>query len=119
MPARETDVLFLACTRPAMFVGIPIQAFGVLIVVCGEVFVLSGLATHSVWRLFWCAALSLASYGVCRVLTAIDHNIFGILFLWITTKGRASRNVPYWGGSSASPSPLRMRRKARDISFYA
>ena len=119
MTAREHDVLFLACTRPAMFVGIPIQAFGVLIIVCGEVFVLSGLATHSVWRLFWCAALSLASYGVCRVLTAIDHNIFGILFLWITTKGRASRNASYWGGSSATPSPLRIRWKARDIGFYA
>jgi type IV secretion system protein VirB3 len=102
-----------------MFAGIPIQAFGVLIIVCGEAFVLSGLATHSVWRLFWCAALSLVSYGACRVLTAIDHNIFGILFLWITTKGRASRNAPYWGGSSASPSPLRMHRKAQDIIFYA
>lgn len=119
MKTRESDVLFLACTRPAMFVGIPIQAFGVLIIVCGEVFVLSGLATHSVWRLVWCAALSLVSYGICRVLTAIDHNIFGILFLWITTKGRASRNATYWGGSSASPSPLRIRRQARDISFYA
>ncbi len=112
-------MLFLACTRPAMFVGIPIQAFGVLIIVFGEVFVLSGLATHSIWRLVWCAALSLAGYGICRVLTAIDHNIFGLLFLWITTKGRASRNATYWGGSSASPSPLRMRRKAQDISFYA
>jgi type IV secretion system protein VirB3 len=102
-----------------MFVGIPIQAFGVLIIACGEVFVLSGLATHSVWRLFWCAALSLASYGLCRALTAIDHNIFGILFLWITTKGRASRNAPYWGGSSATPSPLRMNRKVRELCIYA
>ena len=32
MPARQTDTLFLACTRPAMFLGIPIQAFGVLII---------------------------------------------------------------------------------------
>ncbi len=102
-----------------MFVGIPMQAFGVLIIVCGEVFVLSGLATHSVWRLVWCAVLSLTSYGLCRILTAIDHNIFGILFLWITTKGRASRNTTFWGGSSASPSPLRMRRRAREIGFYA
>ena len=112
-------MLFLACTRPAMFVGIPIQAFGVLIIVCGEVFVLSGLASHSVWRLVWCTALSLVSYGACRLLTAIDHNIFGILFLWITTKGRTSRAAPYWGGSSASPSPLRMRRKAQDICCHA
>lgn len=112
-------MLFLACTRPAMFIGIPIQAFGVLIIVCGEVFVLSGLASHSVWRLFWCAALSLGSYAICRVLTAIDHNIFGILFLWFTTKGRASRNATFWGGSSASPSPLRRPRKAREVTIYA
>ena len=119
MPARQTDTLFLACTRPAMFLGIPIQAFGVLIIGCGEVFVLSGLATHSVWRLVWCAALALASYAICRVLTAIDHNIFGILFLWLTTKGRASRNATFWGGSSASPSPLRGPRKAREVTIYA
>jgi type IV secretion system protein VirB3 len=119
MQTWEPDMLFLACTRPAMFVGIPIQAFGVLIIGCGEVFVLSGLATHSVWRLVWCATLSLASYGICRMLTAIDHNIFGILFLWLTTKGRASRNAVFWGGSSASPSPLRRPRTAREITFHA
>jgi len=119
MPARDTDTLFLACTRPAMFLGIPIQAFGVLIIGCGEVFVLSGLATHSVWRLVWCAALALVSYAACRALTAIDHNIFGILFLWLITKGRASRNGMFWGGSSASPSPLRPPRTAREITFLA
>jgi type IV secretion system protein VirB3 len=119
MPVRETDVLFLACTRPAMFLGIPIQAFEVLIIRYGEVFVLSGLATHSVWRLFWCAVLSLASYAVCRALTAIDHNIFGILFLWLTTKGRTTRNAAYWGGFSASPAPLRPPRKAWEITFHA
>ena len=117
--ARETDILFLACTRPAMFIGVPIQACGVLLVLNGEAFVLSGLASHSVWRLLGCTVTCLASYGACRLLTAIDHNIFGILFLWTTTKGRASRNSRFWGGSSATPSPLLMRRKAKEIVFYA
>ena len=34
----------LACTRPAMFIGIPLQAFAVLLICCGEFFVLSGLS---------------------------------------------------------------------------
>jgi type IV secretion system protein VirB3 len=102
-----------------MFIGIPIQAFAILLVVCGEVFVLSGLATHSVWRLVCCAAFALGSYAVCRVLTGIDHNIFGILFLWATTKGRATRNARFWGGSSSSPVPLRPPRQAKEITIHA
>jgi type IV secretory pathway VirB3-like protein len=102
-----------------MFLGIPIEAAGALIVVCGEVFVGSGLFSQSFWRLGGCAAFSLVAYVMCRILTAIDHNIFGILFLWITTKGRASRNMLFWGGSSAIPTPLRPVQKAKDIPFYA
>jgi type IV secretion system protein VirB3 len=62
--------------------------------------------------------LSAAGYGACRVAVAKDHNMFGILFLWATTKGRASRNALYWRGSSVSPFPVRPTRKAAEVICY-
>ena len=37
------DTLFLACCRPAMFLGIPLAAYAALLVICGEFFVLTAL----------------------------------------------------------------------------
>ena len=62
--------------------------------------------------------LSAAGYGACRVAVAKDHNMFGILFLWATTKGRASRNALYWRGSSVSPFPVRPTRKPAEVIYY-
>src|SRR3954454_21018681 len=115
----EPDTLFLACTRPAMFLGVPLQAFAVLLVGCGEFFVLSGLGRHGLSRMIVTAVVSSLAYVACRIATAIDHNIFCILFLWCTTKGRASRNARFWHGSSATPAPLRPARHAREIVFHA
>jgi type IV secretion system protein VirB3 len=114
----KTDTLFIACTRPAMFIGIPLQAFAVLLICCGEFFVLSGLSGAGVSRLVVSGVLGAAGYGACRIAVAKDHNMFGILFLWATTKGRASRNALYWRGSSASPSPVHPARKATELVCY-
>jgi len=113
-----SDTLFIACTRPAMFIGIPLQAFAVLLICCGEFFVLSGLGGAGVPRLVVTGLLSAAGYGACRVAVAKDHNMFGILFLWATTKGRASRNALYWRGSSVSPFPVRPARKPAEVIYY-
>jgi type IV secretory pathway VirB3-like protein len=102
-----------------MFLGIPIQAFAVLLVGCGEFFVLSGLGGNGLSRMVVTAAVTGFAYAACRIATAIDHNIFGILFLWCTTKGRASRNACFWHGSSAAPVPLRQARRAKEPVFYA
>jgi len=114
----KADTLFLACTRPAMFIGIPLQAFAVLLICCGEFFVLSGLSGAGISRLVMTGLLSTSGYAACRIAVAKDHNMFGILFLWATTKGRASRNTLYWRGSSASPFPLRPARRAAEIIYY-
>lgn len=114
----NSDTLFIACTRPAMFLGIPLQAFAVLLICCGEFFVLSGLGGAGVSRLVLTGALSAAGYSACRIAVAKDHNMFGILFLWATTKGRASRNAVYWRGSSVSPSPVRPARKPAELAYY-
>jgi len=115
----DGDTLFLACTRPAMFLGIPLAAYAVLLITVGEFFVLSGIAGNGVNRLVITAAMAGSGYAACRILVAIDQNIFGILFLWFTTKVRTLPNWSYWAGSSVSPYPVRQARAAKDLTFNA
>ena len=93
--ARLTeDTLFLACTRPAMVWGVPIEAMAVNAMLTSLVFILMKNPLYGV------AGVGL--HVAFRALADRDHNCFRVLFLWIETKGR-SRNGGLWGGSSASP----------------
>ena len=94
--AVAEDVLFLACTRPAMVMGAPMEAVGINIIVSACAF----LAAHSLLYLLVAPALHLVFRAVCRT----DHNAFRVLFLFVQTKGRA-RTVAAWGGSSSPPLP--------------
>lgn len=94
------DPLFLACTRPAMFLGVPMEAMGVNVMVSGLAFLVGG----SLLYLLIAPALHLVFRAICRV----DHNAFRLLLVFVDTKGRA-RNGAVWGGSSPTPLPL-MRR---------
>lgn len=96
------DVLFLACTRPAMVMGVPMEAMGVNVIVSATAF----LAAHSLAYLLVAPALHLVFRAICRT----DHNAFRVLFLFVQTKGRA-RTTATWGGSSCPPLPCpRVRR---------
>jgi type IV secretion system protein VirB3 len=112
--ARQ-HTLFLACTRPALIMGIPIEAFVVAGLFCTETFMISGMMTKSLWRIAWLFGSLAVCYLICRVLIAIDHNIFHILKIWGQTKCRTSRNAAFWGGSSTSPAPLKRPRKREEI----
>lgn len=94
------DTLFLACTRPAMVMGVPMEAVGLNLIVSATVF----LAAHSPFYLLVAPALHVVFAAVCKH----DHNAFRVLWLYVETKGR-SRNGAAWGGSSATPLPLRRR----------
>ena len=114
----QNHTLFLACTRPALFYGIPIEAAVASLFFCGGTFLISGfIAPTSLWRAGWLFGAAIACYLVCRVAAARDHNIFHILSVWAVTKGRSRPNFAYWGGSSRSPMPLRRARKAGEIPF--
>lgn len=102
----EVDPLFLACTRPAMVLGVPMEAVGVNIIVSGVVF----LAGGSLLYLAVAPAMHLVFRAICRV----DHNAFRLLFLHVETKGR-SRNSAFWGGSSCTPLPLVRRLTLREV----
>ena len=100
------DTLFLACTRPAMFLGVPMEAVGLNIILTAIAF----LAGHSLLYLLIAPALHLVFQAICKT----DHNAFRVLWLYVETKGR-SRNGSVWGGSSQTPLPLRRRFIAQEL----
>jgi type IV secretion system protein VirB3 len=94
------DALFLACTRPAMIAGVPMEAMGINLMISTVAF----LAGHSLLYLLVAPAVHLVLAAICKT----DHNAFRLLYLYVETKGRA-RNAALWGGSSATPLPLLRR----------
>lgn len=100
------DTLFLACTRPAMVAGVPMEAMGLNLIVSATVF----LAAHSPLYLLIAPVLHLVFHAICKH----DHNAFRVLWMFVDTKGRA-RNGGTWGGSSSTPLPLRRRYVASEV----
>lgn len=105
-PRLLDEPLFLACTRPAMVLGVPMEAMGVNVILSGVVF----LAGGSLLYLLVAPALHLVFRAVCRA----DHNAFRLLMVFVDTKGR-SRNGAVWGGSSHTPLPLVRRYRAVEL----
>lgn len=100
------DTLFLACTRPALVLGVPMEAMGVNLMASSVAF----LAGGSLLYLLIAPALHLVFQAICKA----DPNAFRVLYLFVETRGRA-RNGGLWGGSSASPLPLRRRFQAAEL----
>lgn len=94
------DTLFLACTRPAMLLGVPLEAMAIN----GTVSMLVFLLMDSIFYLLVAPPIHLVFAAICKH----DPNAFRVLFQWSATKGRA-RNKAAWGGSSPAPLPLRRR----------
>lgn len=98
------DTLFLACTRPTLVLGAPMEAVGVNLIVSCVAF----LAGGSLLYLLVAPVLHLVARAICRT----DPNAFRVLWLALETRGRV-RNGGLWGGSSTSPLPLVRPREAR------
>jgi type IV secretion system protein VirB3 len=94
-----TDTLFLACTRPAMFADVTVEAMGVNVFVTTLLFL-------SLGSIFY-ALIGVVMHGLARVIVRHDHNAFRVLAGWADTKG-CYRTTAYWGGSSVTP--LRLKR---------
>ncbi|MBV8915366.1 MAG: VirB3 family type IV secretion system protein [Acetobacteraceae bacterium] len=91
------ETLFLACTRPAMRHGVPMEAwylnlFGTF---------LFGMIMGS--PLYWVAGGPI--YVLTRILAGWDPNFFGILRRWAETKGQAFGTVLYGGSALLALSP--------------
>jgi len=100
------DTLFLACTRPAMVAGAPMEAVALNVMVTATIF----LAANSPLFL----AIAPVLHMVCRAICKHDPNAFRVLWQFMETKGRA-RNAGTWGGNSATPLPLKRRFSPAEV----
>lgn len=107
-PVFEQDTLFIACTRPAMFAGVTMEAMGINVIVTTIFYLSAGSITY--------ALVGVVFHFIFRALIKHDHNMFRIVVAWAETRGR-SRNTHFWGGSSVSPLKLVRKRDGRDFSF--
>jgi type IV secretion system protein VirB3 len=103
------DTLFLACTRPAMWRGVPVEAVCINAMATTIFFIIMKNPCYM--------AIGIVLHYVIRAFISYDYNIFGILRIWAETKGRA-RNAARWGGSSVSPLPIRPARSAREVHIH-
>ncbi|WP_327212698.1 type IV secretion system protein VirB3 (plasmid) [Rhizobium beringeri] len=106
--AIEEEILFLACTRPAMIAGVTMEAMGVNVMLTTILYITAGSIAY--------AFVGVVFHFIFRTLVKHDHNMFRILIAWIETRGR-SRNAAYWGGATLSPLILIRRYDERDLSL--
>ena len=104
----EQDTLFVACTRPAMFAGVTMEAMGINVIATTIFYLAAGSIAY--------AFIGIVFHFIFRALVKHDHNMFRILLAWVETRGR-SRNTSHWGGSSISPLKLSRRFDERDLGF--
>lgn len=99
------DTLFLACTRPAMFAGVTMEAMALNVMATSILFILT-----SDFTMF---GLGIGMHFILREVTKYDHNQFRVLFAWLNTRGK-QKNLNRWGGGSTSP--LRLVRTYKELS---
>lgn len=100
-----SDPLFLACTRPAMFYGVPFEAVGLNMMASSTVFI--SISGSGIIPMLCVIGSAVAIHYIFKQIVKRDYNRFKVLFAYLETKGRA-KNFTYWGGSSSSP--LRVSR---------
>ena len=92
------ETLFLAVTRPTMWLGVPLEASLPIALTACLTLIVSGNPLYA-------GAIGGACLAVARLIVRHDANAFRLLWLWTMTKAR-SRSRVWWGGSSYSPLPV-------------
>ena len=106
MEPLEVDTLYLAATRPAMFMGVPLALGAVFLMLTGLIVVLFKNPLY--------LAIMIPLWLAARELVARDYNAVGVVLLYLRTAGRSVDNRK-WGGASVSPNPIRVRNRARGM----
>ena len=104
---QEHDICFLACTRPAMFLGVTMEAFGFNVIGSTIAFLVLGSIRYAV--------IGIVIHFVFRALIWHDHNRFRILLAWVETRGRM-RNGLHWGGSTVTPMRIGRTHTQKDFN---
>ncbi len=107
MEPLQTDTLYLAATRPALFMGVPLALGAVLLMLTGLLVVLLKNPFYLI--------LMLPLYFAARELVARDYNAVGVALLFLRTAGR-SVDSDKWGGASVTPLPIRLRTRVRGMT---
>ena len=106
MEPLEADTLYLAATRPALFMGVPLVMAVGFMMLGGFIIVLLENPLYELMLIpLWLAA---------RVLMARDYNAVGVAFLFLRTAGRAVDST-MWGGSSTAPVPIQVPKRGRGM----
>ena len=106
MEPLEADTLYLAATRPALFMGVPLALAAMLLMLAGFIVVLFKNPLY--------LALMIPLWFGARELVARDYNAVGVVLLYLRTAGR-SVDSHGWGGASTSPFPIRSVRQCRGM----
>ena len=87
------DMLFLACTRPAMRGGVPVEGLFINSVISYLLFLWVARANIASISGIVILVMCPVNHYLMRILVSIDHNIFRIGRLWLETKGIQFRGV--------------------------
>ena len=107
MEPLQTDTLYLAATRPALFMGVPLTLGAGFLMLTGFLVVLLKNPLY--------LALVLPLFFGARELVARDYNAVGVMVLYLRTAGR-SVDSEKWGGASVAPFPIRLRGRGRGMA---
>jgi len=83
----EKDMLYLACTRPAMKWGVPVEALMINLGVSYLAFMVYGHANLLSIRGITSVFVFPVVQGVMRALIELDHNIFRLIRLHVELSG--------------------------------
>jgi type IV secretion system protein VirB3 len=100
------DTLYLAATRPAMFMGVPLALGAIFLMLTGLIVVVFKNPLY--------LAIMIPLWMAVRELVARDYNAVGVVLLYLRTAGRSVDNRK-WGGASISPIPIRHRNRGRGM----
>jgi type IV secretion system protein VirB3 len=107
MEPLETDTLYLAATRPAMFMGVPLPVGALLMMLSGLIVVVMKNPLY--------LGMMVPLWFAARELVSRDYNAVGVVLLYLRTAGR-SVDSHLWGGASVSPFPIRIRKRGRGMA---
>lgn len=99
----SSDTLFLALTRPPLWLGVPVEAAILIAMTAVLLLMVLGNPVYSL-------AIGGSLLTSARLIVRSDFNMFKLLFLWCQTKGR-TMNRAHWSGSSYSPLPTGMLKR--------
>ena len=107
MEPLDTDTLYLAATRPALFMGVPLVVAVAFMMGAGFIIVFFENPLYE--------AILIPLWFAARVLVARDYNAVGVAVLFLRSAGRGV-DGSVWGGASVSPLPIKVPRRGRGIS---